>query len=89
MVSGALALEHVVGLEHEERQAADVIFVKMGEEDDVDLVAIDREPVHRNERAGTAINQRVDISSEEMKARIKTSARSECIAAADELQLHR
>ena len=37
---------------------------------------------------GAAIDQDVDISSDQMKARIETSARSECIAAADELQLH-
>ncbi len=65
-----------------------MIFVEMREEDDFDLVAIDRELVHRDERARTAIDQRIDMSSDEMETGIETSARSECIAAADELQLH-
>jgi hypothetical protein len=65
-----------------------VILVEVREENEVDLVAIDRELVHRNQRTRAAIDQRIDISSDQMKARIETSARSECIAAADELQLH-
>ena len=88
MVSASFALEHVVGLEDEERHAADVIAVKVREEDDVDLVAVDRELVHRNERGGAAIDQGVDAASDEMEAGIELPARAEGIAAADELQMH-
>ena len=84
----AFALEHVVRVQHEERHATDVIGVKVREEDDVDVVAIDRELVHRNERGRAAIDEGIDTPSDEMEAGIESSARAEGIAAADELQMH-
>ncbi len=88
MVSGSLALENVVGLENEERQAADVIGVEMRDEDRIDGVAVDRKLVHRDQRRRAAIDQRVDLPADQMKAGVESPAGAEGIAAADELQVH-
>jgi hypothetical protein len=54
----------------------------------MDVVAIDRELVHADERRRAAIDQCIDPASDQMEAGIEASARAEGIAAADELQVH-
>ena len=66
-----------------------MIFVEVGQEDGVHVVAIDRKLVHRNERACAAIDQHVKVSTGEVEAGIKSSAGAEGVAATDELQSHR
>src|SRR6516165_3370697 len=83
-----LTLEHVIGFKDEERQSADMVGMKMRDQDRVDVVAVDRKLVHGNKRSGAAIDQRIDVPPHEMKAGIESSARPERIAATDELQLH-
>src|SRR5262249_17229884 len=84
----ARALEHVIGFENEKRQPADMVGMKMRDQDRVDVVAVDREPVHANERSSAAIDQRVDVSPDKVKTSIEPSARAERVAASDKLQLH-
>src|SRR5262245_8416074 len=62
--------------------------MKMREEDGIDVVAVDRKLVHRNERSRAAIDEYVDVASDEMKASVESSSRAERIAAADELKMH-
>jgi hypothetical protein len=62
--------------------------MKMRDQDGVDIVAVDRELVQGNERSGAAIDQRVDVAPDEMKAGIEPSARAERVTASDKLQLH-
>ena len=83
-----LAFEDIIRIEDEERQSADMIGVKVRDEDGVDVVWIDRELVHGDKRRRAAIDQGVDLLADQMKARIGSSARAEGVAAADELQMH-
>ena len=83
-----LAFEDIVRVQDEERQSADVIGVKVRDEDGVDVVWIDRKLVHGDKRRRAAIDQGIDLFADEMKARVGSSARAEGVAAADELQVH-
>jgi hypothetical protein len=65
-----------------------MVLVEVGDKDGADVVAVDREPVHRHERCRTAIDQDIDVASDQMKTGVESSAGTERIAAADELQLH-
>jgi hypothetical protein len=65
-----------------------MIGVKMRDEDDVDVIAIDRKLVHGNQRRRPAIDQCVDVRPYKVKAGIESPARAESVAAADELQVH-
>jgi hypothetical protein len=69
-----IPLKDVVRFQDEERYAADMIGVKVRQQDQTDRVAIDRELVHRNERSRAAINQRVDVPPDQMKARVESPA---------------
>jgi hypothetical protein len=62
--------------------------MKMGDQDCLDFVAVDRKLVHRNERGRATIDERVEIATDEMETGIESSARPERVAATDELQLH-
>jgi hypothetical protein len=57
----------------------------MGEQDGVDVIAVDRELVHANKRGGAAIDQRIGIPPEKVKAGIESSARAERVTASDKL----
>ncbi len=85
---GAFPLKHIVCLEQKEWNAADVIAVEVREEDAADVVALDPKLVHRNDRCRTTVDQNVEIAPDQMEAGIESSARTEGIAAPDELQLH-
>src|SRR5262249_44087345 len=84
----AAALQHVISFQQEERHAAYVVFMEMREENGVDVVAIDRKLVHCDERSRAAIDECVDVASNEMKASIEPSPRAERVATADELKMH-
>ena len=77
-----VAFDDVVRFQNEEWHAADVIAVEVRKKDEINLVALDSELVHRHERGGSAIDQRVDVPSDQVEAGIETSARPEGIAAA-------
>ena len=47
-------------VEQEEGQAGEMIAVKMGDQDQVDVVARDAEPLQRRQRRGAAIDQEID-----------------------------
>ncbi len=83
-----LTFEDIVRVQDEEGQSADVIGVKVRNEDGVDVIWTDRKLVHGNKRRRAAIDQCVDLIADEMKARVGSSARAEGIAAAVELQVH-
>src|SRR6202011_769189 len=80
--------EDVIGFEDEKGQAGDVVGMKMGDQDCLDFVAVDRKLVHRNERGRATIDERVEIATDEMETGIESSARPERVAATHELQLH-
>jgi hypothetical protein len=54
--TGALGDETRV--EHEERDAAKVVGVEVGEQDEIDAAAVDPAPLQRNQRRGAAVNQK-------------------------------
>ena len=52
------ALGDQLRIEHVERNAAKMVGMEMREQDEVDRVAVDAKPLHRDERRGAAINQK-------------------------------
>ena len=73
------ALGDQLRIEHVERNAAKMVGMEMREQDEVDRVAVDAKPLHRDERRGAAINQKTDSVRGHVKARIESAARSERI----------
>ena len=78
-----------VGVEHEIRNAAEMIAMEMGDQDGVDRVARDAEALEPNERGRAAIDQEIRALADHMEAGVELPARAERVAAADELQMHR
>jgi hypothetical protein len=76
-------------IEQEERQPCKVVALEMRDQDQVDIVAIDLEPVQGRQRGGPAIDQEIDLLPGDVEAGIRPATRAECIAAADKAQLHR
>ena len=76
-------------VEQQERQAGEMIAVEMRDQDEVDVVARDAEPLQCRQRGCAAIDQEIGAFAGDMKAGIVPSAGSERVAAADKLQLHR
>jgi hypothetical protein len=85
----AFALEHIIGFKNEERHTADMVGVKMGDENGGNGIAVDRQLVHADQRGGAAVDQCIDVLADEMKAGVEPPAGAECVAAADNLQVHR
>ena len=75
-------------IEHEERQAREVIAMEMGDQDDVDVITGDAEPLERDQGGGAAIDQKIRAFAGDVKAGVETPARAERVAATDELDLH-
>ena len=46
-------------VQYEERHAAAVIRMEMGKQDEIDPIALDAQPVHRDQRGGAAIDQEI------------------------------
>src|SRR5581483_4714894 len=78
-----------LGIKQEERQTGKVIAMKMGDEDQLDVIADDFVVLQRRQRRGTAIDQEVDRVSRDMKTGVGPAARAEGVATADKSQLHR
>ena len=66
-----------------------MIAVEMRDQDEVDIVARDAEPLQRRQRGGAAIDQEIDAFAGDMKTGVRSAAGTERIAAADKSQLHR
>ena len=66
-----------------------MIAVEMRDQDEVDVVARDAEPLQRRQRGGAAIDQEIDAFAGDMKAGVVPAAGAERVAAADKSQLHR
>src|SRR5579871_3333240 len=75
-------------LEHEIRNAAEMIAVEVAEEDRVDGVARNAEPLEPDQRGGAAIDQEIRRLADHVEAGVEPAARAERISAADELQVH-
>jgi hypothetical protein len=60
----------------------------MGEDDQVDRIAIDVEALHRDQRRGTAIDKEIEFPAHHVKAGVESPPGSESVAAADELKVH-
>src|SRR6185437_3519776 len=78
-----------LGIEQEEGQAGEMIAVKVGDEDQLDVVAHDTVALQRRQRRGAAIDQDIDRRSRDMKAGVLPAAGAEGVAAADKVHLHR
>ena len=78
-----------LGIEQEEWQAGKVVAMKMGDQDEIDVVAHDAAALQRRDRGGAAIDQEIDGLSGNVEAGILPAAGAEGIAAADKLHLHR
>ncbi len=76
-------------VEQQERQAGEMIAVEMRDQDQVDFVARDAEPLQRRQRRGAAIDQEIDARAGDVKAGVGPAAGAERVAAADKSQLHR
>ena len=76
-------------VEQQERQSGEMIAVEMRDQDQIDIVARDAEPLQCRQRRGAAIDQEIDVFAADMKAGVVPAAGPERVAAADKLQLHR
>ena len=75
-------------VEQKERHAAGVIGMKMGEQNEIDRIAVDSEPVHGDQRGGAAIDQKICFFADHVKASIEPPARTEGIPTPNKLQMH-
>jgi hypothetical protein len=85
MVSGRWRQDEL-GVEHEKRDAAEMVGMKMRDQDGVDRFGVDGQAVERNERGRAAIDQHIHIAPDQMKAGVEPPAGAEGIPAAEELQ---
>src|SRR5260370_5118899 len=76
-------------IEQQKRQACEMIAVEMRDQDEVDRIARDGEPLQRRQRGCAAIDQEIDVLAGDMEAGVEPATGTERIAAADKLQLHR
>ncbi|GCC48661.1 hypothetical protein chiPu_0032789, partial [Chiloscyllium punctatum] len=74
-------------IEQEERQSGKMVAVEMRDQDQVDRVAVDLEPLQRRQRGGAAIDQEIDALAADVEAGVEAAAGAERIAAADKSQL--
>ncbi len=65
-----------------------MVGVVVSEDDQIDRIGVDAETFHCNERGGAAIDKEIQFSAHHVKAGIEAPPGSECIAAADELNVH-
>jgi hypothetical protein len=75
-------------VEQEKRQAAEMIAVKMCDQDEVDIVARNTQPLQRRQRRRAAIDQEIDAVAGDVKTGVGPAAGAEGVAAADKPQLH-
>jgi hypothetical protein len=78
-----------LGVEQQKRQSGEMIAMKMRDQNEIDLVARDTEPLQRRQRGGAAIDQEIDVAAGDVKAGVISAARTQRVAAADKSQLHR
>ena len=76
-------------IEQQKRQTRKVIAVEMRDQDEVDRIGRDGEPLQRRQRGCAAIDQEIDVLAGDMEAGVEPATGAERIAAADKLQLHR
>jgi hypothetical protein len=62
--------------------------MEMGEQDEIDPIALDAEPVHGDQRGSAAIDQEISLRADNVKAGIETPPGPEGVTTPDELQLH-
>ena len=60
-----------------------MIAMEMRDQDQVDVIAGDAEPLQRRQRRGAAIDQEIDVSARDMETGVGSAARAKRIAAAD------
>lgn len=77
-----------LGVQDEEGQAAEVIAVEVADEDGLDVVRIDVEAAHRDERRRAAVEQDGAGCGSDEDARLEPPAAAEGVAAAKELHRH-
>ena len=82
----AVAVE--LGVEEEERQAAEMVAVEVRQHHRVDAVGVDPEPLQRDERGGAEIEHDRRRRGLNEETRVCPSARSERVPAADDRQAH-
>src|SRR5665647_3900765 len=60
----------------------------MRDQDEIDVVADDTQPLQGRQRGGAAIDQEIDALASDVKAGVVPSARTERVTAADKSYLH-
>src|SRR5262245_33416813 len=61
-------------VEYKKRHAGEMVGVKMREQDQIDCIAIDAQPFHRDKRRGAAIDQQPGACACEVKTGVEASA---------------
>src|SRR6266566_8242149 len=69
-------------VEQQKRQSAEMVTVEMRDQDEVDILARDIEPLQGRQRRRAAIDQEIDAAAGDMKAGVETAAGTERVAAA-------
>jgi hypothetical protein len=77
-----------LAVEDQERDAAEVIAVQVGEDHRVDRRGIDAEAAHRNQGRRAAVDEGLGRARLEMDARLEAPAAAERVARAEEAYLH-
>src|SRR5262249_45646083 len=84
--AGPLGVE--LGIEHEERHAAEMIGVEMGHQDRVDGVAVDAPAVDADKRGSPAIDEERGARRAHMETRVEARAAAEGVPTPDESNVH-
>ena len=75
-------------MEDQERNAAEVVAVQMGEDHRIDRSRIDAEVAHRDQRRGAAIDEDLSLTRLEVNARLEAPAAAERVSRAEKADLH-
>src|SRR5690242_6067457 len=75
-----------LGIEDEERHAAEMIEVEMSEQNEIDRVSINVDLFHRDQRRCAAIDQEIRFAAGNVETCIEAAAGTECVAAPHKLQ---
>src|SRR5215472_5521427 len=75
-------------VEDKERQAAEVVAMKMRYEDGSDGIRLDAKASNGNHRRGAAVDQELGRSGGYVKARVELAPAAERVATTEELQSH-
>src|SRR5207244_8123147 len=77
-----------LAIEDQERHAAEVVTVQVGQDHRVDRLRLDAEAPHRDQRRGAAIEKHLARARLEVDAGLEAAAAAERVARSEEADLH-